>query len=221
MINYPTDPQKPTEKKSGFFAFRKSLMEVFKSILVRFFIYLFIASFPFGLEDSHNIVILIDPKDSHQPKFQNSHSQKRTKTKSAYSSNNQNKNLKTTKVQEKPFYEDTSYLNDLILIEQLKDECHNLTTNKQYPKAYQRCQKLLLLSPDNLTAQKYIEKIQNFINTQLKPIFNESALSESFGYIEQAKEKWKLILKEDISKGKYYEMALKKLNKYNYSIMDH
>ena len=96
----------------------------------------------------------------------------------------------------------------------LINNCQALMDSKRYKEAYQICQNVFTVSPNNKQAGQAIETAMRELHKKLKPLFNESVINESLGQVEIAKKQWGLIIEQDIPNGRYSSKAQKKLSKY-------
>ena len=85
---------------------------------------------------------------------------------------------------------------------------------KDYRSALSLLKKTLELDPSLVSSKKKIVEYSSTLTKQMKIIYSESILDESLGHIEEAKERWRKILKLDVLDGEYYKKAKIKLEKY-------
>ena len=103
-------------------------------------------------------------------------------------------------------YEDT--------LSQLYTNCENFIKNSQMKQAYGECLKILNFKKKDQKALNWINQAKKSLRDKLKPLYVKSALEESLSNVEQAKELWQQIIKEDVATGYYYKKAKTKLINY-------
>ena len=96
----------------------------------------------------------------------------------------------------------------------LYESCENLIQKNKMKEAYSDCKKILEFKSDDKKAKQFIQQALSTIRRELKPLYEQSMLDESFSRIEEAKKLWNEILKKDVSDGHYYKKAVFQLNKY-------
>lgn len=103
-------------------------------------------------------------------------------------------------------YEDT--------LSQLYSNCENFIKNSQMKQAHGECLKIFNFKKKDQKALDWINQAKKSLRDKLKPLYVKSALEESLSNVEEAKELWKQILKEDVATGYYYKKAKAKLANY-------
>ncbi|HND86054.1 MAG TPA: FHA domain-containing protein, partial [Pseudobdellovibrionaceae bacterium] len=68
--------------------------------------------------------------------------------------------------------------------------------------------------PTNTELDLQIDSMMNVIKKKMMEIYQLGILDESFGKVDEAIARWKLIIKEDVPDGEYYKKAYIKLKKY-------
>ena len=96
----------------------------------------------------------------------------------------------------------------------LHSSCETLIQNKKMKEAYYDCKQILKFKNDDKKAKQYVQLAQSSIQKELKPIYEQSILNESFSKIEEAVKLWNEILEKDIKEGYYYQKALSQIKKY-------
>ena len=105
----------------------------------------------------------------------------------------------------------TKYDNEL---NQLYQSCEVLIHNNKMKEAYYDCKKVLTFKEDDKKAKKYVQQAQLTLQKELKPVYGQSMLDESFSRIEEAIKLWSEILEKDIEGGYYYQKAASQIQKY-------
>ena len=96
----------------------------------------------------------------------------------------------------------------------LHKSCETLIQSKKMKEAYYDCKQILKFKNDDKKARQYVQLAQSSIQKELKPIYEQSMLDESFSRIEEAVQLWNEILEKDIKEGYYYRKALSQIKKY-------
>jgi len=99
-------------------------------------------------------------------------------------------------------------------VDQAMSECKALGSKQKYKEAYLACTKGLDEDPSNKEAKEYREQMLGELRRMMKNIYEDSVLEESLGNVDSAKEKWKLIMKENLDFDDYTSKARSKLQKY-------
>lgn len=99
-------------------------------------------------------------------------------------------------------------------LNQLYSSCSYLIQNKKMKSAYHDCKKILNFKSDDKKAKEYIHQARDSLRKELKPIYEQSMMHESFSRIEEAMKLWNEILERDISGGYYYKKAQSQIKKY-------
>lgn len=92
--------------------------------------------------------------------------------------------------------------------------CKSHYEKKNYRPAIEACDHALNEDPNNNEVRSTREEVLSDLRREMRSIYEDSALEESLGEIEGAKEKWKKILQNDIESDEYYQRAKRKLQKY-------
>ena len=103
-------------------------------------------------------------------------------------------------------------------MEKMLSECQKLFESAKFKEAIQSCDTALQENKDNTKAKELRGRILSELRRDMKAIYEDSVLEESLGNVDAAKEKWKRILKEDISSDDYYKKSKNKLRKYGIGI---
>ena len=103
-------------------------------------------------------------------------------------------------------YEDT--------LNQLYTNCKSFIKSSQMKKAYGECLSILNFKKQDPKAIAWVNQAKKSLRDKLKPLYVKSALEESLSNVEEAKELWKQIVKEDVETGYYYKKAKSKLANY-------
>jgi pSer/pThr/pTyr-binding forkhead associated (FHA) protein/tetratricopeptide (TPR) repeat protein len=85
---------------------------------------------------------------------------------------------------------------------------------KNFKLAITNINKVKAIDPGNSEAAELNFKIRSELNNQLKEMWQEAVLSESFGAVPEAQKKWKQILELDHPDGDYYKKAKSKMRSY-------
>ena len=96
----------------------------------------------------------------------------------------------------------------------LYESCENLIKNEKMKSAYYDCKKILSFKSHDAKAIAYIDKAKTSLQSEFKPLYEQSLWHESFSRIEEAMSIWKKILEKDIEEGYYYKKAEFQLKKY-------
>ena len=99
-------------------------------------------------------------------------------------------------------------------LNRLHTNCETHIKSSQMKTAYYECLKILDFKKEDEKAPKWINQAKNSLKSKFKPLYVKSALEESLSNVEEAKELWEKILKEDVETGYYYKKAKLKLDKY-------
>lgn len=92
--------------------------------------------------------------------------------------------------------------------------CKSHYEKKNYRPAIEACDQALNEDPNNKEVRSTRDQVLSDLRREMRSIYEDSALEESLGEIEGAKEKWKKILQNDIESDEYYQRAKRKLQKY-------
>lgn len=92
--------------------------------------------------------------------------------------------------------------------------CKSHYEKKNYRPAIEACDQALNEDPNNKEVLSTRDQVLSDLRREMRSIYEDSALEESLGEIEGAKEKWKKILQNDIESDEYYQRAKRKLQKY-------
>lgn len=92
--------------------------------------------------------------------------------------------------------------------------CKSHYEKKNYRPAIEACDEALNEDPKNKEVRSTRDQVLSDLRREMRSIYEDSALEESLGEIEGAKEKWKKILQNDIESDEYYQRAKRKLQKY-------
>ncbi|MCB0406625.1 MAG: FHA domain-containing protein [Bdellovibrionales bacterium] len=103
-------------------------------------------------------------------------------------------------------------------IKTLLEECQALRSNGKFKMAWQSCDKATREDPKNLDAKKAKDEALSDLRKEMKSVYQDSILEESLGNVDAAKEKWRLIRKNDLEFEDYYKKATRKLQKYGEGI---
>ncbi len=101
-----------------------------------------------------------------------------------------------------------------VKVNSLLDQCKSLAGKNQYKDAYRTCDKALAEDGSNDVAKEMRRQMLMKLKRELKGIYEDSILEESMGNVDTAKEKWKLLVKDDLKDGEYAQKARLKLQKY-------
>jgi tetratricopeptide (TPR) repeat protein len=92
--------------------------------------------------------------------------------------------------------------------------CKGLLDQNQLKEAATQCQKALDLDPRNTEAKEVQTLAQRKLRSEMKAIYEQAILEESYGNVEAAKEKWREIIKSSLPGEEYYNKSKSKLRKY-------
>jgi pSer/pThr/pTyr-binding forkhead associated (FHA) protein/tetratricopeptide (TPR) repeat protein len=96
--------------------------------------------------------------------------------------------------------------------------CKSHYEKKNYRPAIEACDQALSEDPNNKEVRSTRAQVLSDLRREMRAIYEDSAIEESLGEIEGAKEKWKKILQNDIESDEYYQRAKRKLQKYGTGI---
>lgn len=93
-------------------------------------------------------------------------------------------------------------------------DCEDAHSNNKYKDTLISCNKVLKLDNDNPKAKQFIKAARAELNIELKSLYENSVLEESFGNVDGAKQLWTKILEADTPNSDYFDKARRKLKKY-------
>ncbi|MCB0368329.1 MAG: FHA domain-containing protein, partial [Bdellovibrionales bacterium] len=99
-------------------------------------------------------------------------------------------------------------------------EADKLVTEKKYKEAILRLRAAIKVNPIDNTLEQKIYSYKRILAKEIKPIWEEAAIEETYSQVECSEnkscaiEKWRRILEMDIPDGEYYHKAYTKLKKY-------
>lgn len=99
-------------------------------------------------------------------------------------------------------------------LNRLYSSCENLMKNDKMKEAYYDCKKILKFRAQDEKAKRYIAQAKTGIRKELKSVYEESMLHESFSRIKEARKLWLEIVEKDIPEGYYYKKAQFQIKKY-------
>lgn len=85
---------------------------------------------------------------------------------------------------------------------------------KEYRTAMIEIRRIRRLKARHKPALALMDKIEADTNLQMKNLYNDSILEESYGKIELAKEKWNKIIEMGLFESDYHKRAVRKLQRY-------
>lgn len=103
-------------------------------------------------------------------------------------------------------------------VNKLIGECEALRANSKFKEAWMACDQATKEDPDNQRAASLKKQALSDLRTEMKSIYQDSILEESLGNVDAAKEKWRLIQKNNLEFDDYYKKATRKLQKYGEGI---
>jgi pSer/pThr/pTyr-binding forkhead associated (FHA) protein len=98
------------------------------------------------------------------------------------------------------------------------DRCQKSLDRSDLKAAVISCDLVLKENPSNARAKAIRQKAYSQLRREMKSLYEDSALEESLGNIDAAKEKWSKILDSTIPSDDYYKKASQKLKKYGIGI---
>lgn len=99
-------------------------------------------------------------------------------------------------------------------------EAEKLASEKKYKEAILKLRAAKKVNPIDVTLDQKIEHYKRDLAKEIKPIWEEATIEETYSQVECtenkscALEKWKKILQMDVTDGEYYLKAFTKLKKY-------
>ncbi|MBN8536162.1 MAG: FHA domain-containing protein [Deltaproteobacteria bacterium] len=99
-------------------------------------------------------------------------------------------------------------------------EAEKLASEKKYKEAIQRLKAALKVNPIDMTLDQKITLFKRELAKEIKPIWEEATIEETYSQVECTEnkscaiEKWKKIILMDVQDGEYYIKAFTKLKKY-------
>lgn len=99
-------------------------------------------------------------------------------------------------------------------------EAEKFASEKKYKEAILRLRAAKKVNPIDMTLDQKIELFKRDLAKEIKPIWEEANIEETYSQVECtenkscALEKWKKILQMDVTDGEYYNKAFTKLKKY-------
>lgn len=103
-------------------------------------------------------------------------------------------------------------------INALLEECEALKSNNKFKDAWLTCDKATKEDPSHVKAKELKKETLSELRREMKSIYQDAILEESLGNVEAAKEKWRLIRKNDLDFEDFYKKATRKLKKYGEGI---
>jgi pSer/pThr/pTyr-binding forkhead associated (FHA) protein/tetratricopeptide (TPR) repeat protein len=99
-------------------------------------------------------------------------------------------------------------------IQALENQAQQALDHNDHRGALVAAQKALAIDPESARAQEIGSKAKADLEAQLQALYADSVVSENFGQLEAAKDKWKKIIEMDRAHGDYWQKARSKLNTY-------
>ena len=99
-------------------------------------------------------------------------------------------------------------------LNQLHESCEALIQANKMKEAFFDCKKVLGFKAEDKKAKQYIEQASLQLKKELKPLYEQSMMDESFSRIEEAKKLWQEIVDKDIPGNYYHLKASSQLKKY-------
>jgi pSer/pThr/pTyr-binding forkhead associated (FHA) protein len=103
-------------------------------------------------------------------------------------------------------------------VNSLLSECEALRANNKFKEAWKACDQATKEDPNNKRAADLKKQSLSDLRTEMKSIYQDSILEESLGNVDAAKEKWRLIQKNNLEFDDYHKKATRKLQKYGEGI---
>ncbi len=96
----------------------------------------------------------------------------------------------------------------------LLEECEALKNNNKFKEAWLACDQASQEDPSHSKAKELKKDTLSELRREMKSIYQDAILEESLGNVDAAKEKWRLIRKNDLEFDDFYKKATRKLKKY-------
>ena len=96
----------------------------------------------------------------------------------------------------------------------LYESCESLIESGKMKSAYSDCRKILKFKNYDRKAVSYIDKAKRTLQSEIKPLYEQSLWHESFSRVDEAIKIWNRILEKDIKDGYYYKKADFQIKKY-------
>ena len=96
----------------------------------------------------------------------------------------------------------------------LYESCESSIDSKKMKKAYYDCKQILKFKDHDRKAVSHVETAKRNLQSEIKPLYEESLWHESFSRLDKAVKIWEKILTKDIENGYYYKKADFQLKKY-------
>jgi pSer/pThr/pTyr-binding forkhead associated (FHA) protein len=92
--------------------------------------------------------------------------------------------------------------------------CDSALANTRFKEAYLACTKVLREYPNNVKARDLQQQSLKQMNKQMKELYDNAVVEESYGAIDPAKKKWQEIVDTAVPQSEYFSKAKGKLKKY-------
>ncbi|MCZ0933075.1 MAG: FHA domain-containing protein [Oligoflexia bacterium] len=96
----------------------------------------------------------------------------------------------------------------------LYESCESLIESGKMKTAYSDCRKILKFKNYDKKAVSYVDKAKRTLQSEIKPLYEQSLWHESFSRVDEALKIWRQILEKDIKDGYYYKKADFQIKKY-------